>query len=362
MTARAFANGVTITGQRLFSPTRLAEVLRLAERAPDEAAAVPELAIVKTGSFAPAPSAPPERLRVVIWNMERGRELEKWLALDAIRSADVLILCEVDDGMARSGNLNVPEEMARRLGMHYAFAPNYFELTRGTRRERRATRGQENSLGFHGNAILSRWPLGSARRIPLPVTFDWFRHYEKRIGTRVGLLAQVELPSGPISVVAAHLEAFATPGQRAQEMRTLLRNVPDSPARALLGGDLNTLGVRPSWLEGLRALAKQWRDASRRTLDVVPFEPLFEEAANAGFSWKEANIVAPTWRFPHATPVFHAKLDWAFVRGLDVDGASTTVVRAPSEGPLRGLRLSDHDGLTLTVRQRLDEQANNRNA
>ena len=47
------------------------------------------------------------RIRLVSWNIEKGKRwrlLEKCLDSESIRTADVLCLNEVDDGMARSGN------------------------------------------------------------------------------------------------------------------------------------------------------------------------------------------------------------------------------------------------------------------
>jgi endonuclease/exonuclease/phosphatase family metal-dependent hydrolase len=282
--------------------------------------------------------------------MERGRDLEEWLRIDTIRQADVLLLSELDDGMARSGNVNVAHELASRLGMHYAFVPNYFEFTRGTRRERKATRALANAVGLHGNAILSRWPLFDVTRVPLPLKFDWFQHHEQRVGTRVALVAKVDPGTGPITFVAAHLEVFATPEERSDQMRALLRALPDSPSPAVLGGDFNTLGVRPSYRRGLELFARSVRHRGRHVMAVVRREPLFEEARRAGFSWENANANEATWRFGGFAPSFAAKLDWAFVRGLAVEPASVAVVRAVANAARPAARLSDHDGLELTVR------------
>lgn len=330
----------------LFSAERLGELTRLAARAPEQAAAAEELAIIKSGSFEAGDVSPSDHARVTTWNMERGRSLDQWLAMPAVRDADILLLCEVDDGMARSGNVMVPAVLAKRLGMHYAFVPNYLELTRGTRRERRATRGQKNSIGFHGNAILSRWPLHDLRRIPLPVKFDWFRHSERRIGTRVALHARVDLLTGPVSLVCAHLEAFATPDGRAEQMRALLRAIPNPPSPAIIGGDLNTLGVRPTWFQGLRLVANRLRGSKGALETAIAREPLFEDAKGFGFSWESANADAPTWTFPRSAPAFGAKLDWVLVRGLAVVPGSASVVPARGVG---AKSLSDHEGLVVTV-------------
>jgi endonuclease/exonuclease/phosphatase family metal-dependent hydrolase len=339
----------------LLDPSRRRAVLDLAARSPDGAANIAEMAIVKRGGFAPS-HAPPygsesDIVRVLVWNIERGKSPAQWAAIEQVRRADVLLLCEVDDGMARSNNFDVAAELAARLGLHYAFAPNYFELTRGTRKERFATRGRANARGFHGNAILSRWPLLDVRRLPLPVEFDWFRHYERRIGTRVALRATLARPGEPVTVAVAHLEAFASPAQRARQMRVLMEGLHDAP-RAIVGGDFNTLGIRPGWGGAFRLLADRARDAHRLTRSVVEHEPLFEEARRVGFYWEDLNCWASTWRLSRILPSrFRAKLDWILGRNVNVVPGSTAVVRADLDRKSRGFgRLSDHDGLTLSIR------------
>lgn len=344
--------GVSTPWERAVAPwlasSRRREVLALAARSPDVAANIEELAIVKSGDFSRQRAPWPRSARVVVWNMERGRNPDVWARIDAVRSADILLLCELDDGMARSGNVDVAAALAERLGMHYAFAPNYFELTRGTRRERMATRGQRNLRGFHGNAILSRWPLASVRRVPLPVEFDWFRHYERRIGTRVALVATLDTPVEPLTLAVAHLEAFATPEQRARQMRVLLASLRDE-RRVIVGGDLNTLGVRPNWRGGVRLLGELARDAKRLTHSVIDHEPLFEEARREGFSWEDLNAPSATWHWRFLPPSLRAKLDWVLARNVRVEPGSLAIV--PPRSPALGdsSRLSDHDGLSLGV-------------
>jgi len=327
----------------LLTPGRRRDVLRMASRFPDASASIEEMAIIKRGGFAPARPAPSGRVRVVVWNVERGRAPDRWAEIDAVRAADILLLSEIDDGMARSGNLDISAELAQRLGMHYAFAPNYFEFTRGTRAERLATRGQTNLRALHGNAILSRWPLRDVRRIPLPVQFDWFRHYERRIGTRVALRATIDNPVKPLTLAVAHLEAFATPAQRAHQMRVLLGGLDDAP-RAIVGGDFNTLGVAPSWSGAIRLLGQRARDVHRFTHSIAEHEPLFEEARRAGFSWKDLNLPKATWRWHRFSPSsLRVRLDWVFGRQVNAEPGSPAVV---SPQP----RLSDHDGLIVELR------------
>src|SRR5205823_7603420 len=65
-----------------------------------------------------------QAVRLVTWNIEKGKRwslLEKCLQHESIRTADVLCLNEVDEGMARSGNLRIGHEIASRLGMQVVF-------------------------------------------------------------------------------------------------------------------------------------------------------------------------------------------------------------------------------------------------
>jgi endonuclease/exonuclease/phosphatase family metal-dependent hydrolase len=133
-------------------------------------------------------------------------------------------------------------------------------------------------------------------------------------------------------------------------MRALLRSLPDPSHPAILGGDFNTLGARPSFRRGIELFARRVHHHARMSTAIVRREPLFEEARRAGFAWEGANANEPTWRFPGFPPSFAAKLDWAFVRGLAVEPESVAVVRPVAKGASPAARLSDHDGLTLTVR------------
>src|ERR1035441_1553691 len=118
------------------------------------------------------------RYRILAWNIERGTQFEA--QLEAFRShpylktCDVLLLTEADAGMARSGNRMVAEELARNLGMAQVFAPCYIALGKGSGVERRVE--GDNTLGLHGNALLSRYPIRDVRVIPLDNGVDKMAH------------------------------------------------------------------------------------------------------------------------------------------------------------------------------------------
>src|SRR5689334_4810538 len=172
---------------RSFAGLRRSPVYRRVEPVIEEALSAPD-----AGSFASEPAPARSQYRILAWNLERGIELEG--QLHALRchpylaACDVLLLTEADLGMARSGNRDVAREMARALGMHYAFAPCYLNLAKGAGVERDVA--GENTLGLHGNAILSRYPLGRLRLIPLENGIDKMAGREKRLGRQAALAAE----------------------------------------------------------------------------------------------------------------------------------------------------------------------------
>jgi hypothetical protein len=127
------------------------------------------LCSIETGSWAHVAAPAKDRYRVLAWNIERGARLEGQLQAfrehPYLRDCDVLLLSEVDVGMARSGNRHVARELACQLGMHYAFVPCYLSLVKGSGLERKVQ--GDNDLGLHGNAILSRYPICRPRILRL---------------------------------------------------------------------------------------------------------------------------------------------------------------------------------------------------
>ncbi|MGZ3443474.1 MAG: hypothetical protein ACXVDD_28325, partial [Polyangia bacterium] len=65
-----------------------------------------------------------DSVRVAAWNIQRGRRFDALLRAlvqePLLAAADVLLLSEVDCGMARSANRHVARELAAALRMSYA--------------------------------------------------------------------------------------------------------------------------------------------------------------------------------------------------------------------------------------------------
>ena len=102
-------------------------------------AEIPEIdpiEVLNTASDAPARN----ELRVVAWNLERGRHWRDGAKLirehPALKDPDVLLLSEMDLGMARSSNEHTTREMAAALEMNYAYGVEVLELTKGEMTEK----------------------------------------------------------------------------------------------------------------------------------------------------------------------------------------------------------------------------------
>jgi endonuclease/exonuclease/phosphatase family metal-dependent hydrolase len=252
-------------------------------------------------------------LRAGLWNIERGLNFELIRAaltdsneferiagnqshisdarkaliesqLKALQNVDVLVLNEADLGMKRTEYRDVARELAATLHMNYAYGVEFVEVdpvfALGTEpvhlpdaeQDRRLQEDlhvdRERYRGLHGTAVLSRYPIRSARILQLPVCYDWFgqevketaklekgkrwaahKLFKERIGRevrqggRMALIVELEipdLPTGKVTVVATHLENRCTPACRQRQINALLTDVKQDTNPLVIAGDLNT--------------------------------------------------------------------------------------------------------------------------
>jgi endonuclease/exonuclease/phosphatase family metal-dependent hydrolase len=220
-----------------------------------------------------------------------------------LRHSDILILNEVDLGMPRSEYRDVARELAAALGTDYAFGVEFIEVDKihlgieslpalkEVRDEKFAQRPSVDKAryrGLQGTAILSRYPIRSARNIRLKGCYDWYstekyfidnlaengRRFtakqvflerisrEVRHGGRFALAVELEVPESPtgrLMAVAAHLENKTRPDCRREQMEELLHELRDVRHPLVLGGDLNTSGTDAAPTSIARELRKRAR-------------------------------------------------------------------------------------------------------
>ncbi len=328
-----------------------------------------------------------DSIKVLAWNIERGIQFDG--ILDALKNheqlkdKDLLILTELDHGMARSGNRFVAQEIARELGLNYAFAPVYIPLQKGSGVE--SDMEGENTVSIHGLAMFSRYPMKNVHAIPLPNGKDKMWGKEKRIGYLRAIVADIEHPTGDFRAVTIHLDAHCSRAHRALQIKIILDHLDTlPPLPTLIGGDWNTTGFNSQ--SSTRAIMGYWRRVlmgpKNIALNHLPhperfFEKkLFNGLEKRGFSFRDLNNIGvgtlhydigsiekntnlrdwvPEWCFPfifwaagRVGGMVSTRLDWFAANGLKLaPGTKPQTVGhlvTTDEKPL-----SDHDAITVDL-------------
>lgn len=227
------ANIVTAVADRLEAPSSAFWVeARQAAPTMEEhdrlAATISALSVVEVHRAQPAARVEGPALMVAAWNAERLKYHAPSVELLKTQQPDIILLTEADIGMARSGNRHTVAELARDLGMSYAYGVEFAEIGLGDSREQEWHKDETNSVGFHGNALLTRLPLSDAALIRLDDGGVWWTDAmdgQGRFGHRMAIAARVETPFGPIIAVSAHLESKSDAEDRARQTIRLLEAV-----------------------------------------------------------------------------------------------------------------------------------------
>jgi len=283
-------------------------------------------------------------LKVVAFNARGGKHLEaivEHLSRPPLAKAGVILLCELDWRLRRSGMRKVADDLAERLSMSYAFAPEFGFPRR------------DGITSFLGNAILSAEPLIDVKAVPMTSLYDWTRRHPgnvrdvRAIGARNALIAAIDVGRTRVTLGVIHLERLASPSGRALQMGDMIAAMPkDGPA--IIGGDFNTTSADLRRPQGIARLALAMLREPRRLRRPDVYEPLFDKLKGVGFSFDGANVpLAPTFKLATMMPRFiRPKLDWIAVRQLKPTPGSARVV-----GAIRrwARSASDHDFITCDL-------------
>jgi endonuclease/exonuclease/phosphatase family metal-dependent hydrolase len=197
---------------------------------------------IETGSFSPPRLVliPPDSIRVVNWNINRGLRLQKVIEFLASAKADVFLLQESDLNARRTHHLNVAKEIAQKLQMNYVFGREFQELTQGSR----------TSPAFHGQATLSRWPISNPRIIRFQKQSNFWRPrwflpeiepFQERMGGRLALLCETNIAEKRLVTYNLHLESKGDDALRCSQIEETLEDARryDISTPIVVGGDLN---------------------------------------------------------------------------------------------------------------------------
>jgi endonuclease/exonuclease/phosphatase family metal-dependent hydrolase len=290
--------------------------------------------------------------RVVFWNAERLKYLTPSITLLRSAKADALLLCEIDRGMARSGNIHTVSDLATALEAGYLFAVEFVELGLGDQRERTWHEGQSNADGLHGAGLVSARPLLNPRLVRLETTGRWFDGVfgERRVGGRMAIMAELEVRGINVLLVSVHFESHTDPDDRLAQTRSLLGaiDVYSAGLPVLIGGDFNTNTFPPIDRQSSGAIEAALVEDSDRLMNPVGYEPMFAELRRQGYDWETCNVMGATTQRtrPDGTPRPPlGRIDWFFARGLVC--SDPAIIAAVDD---MGIAISDHEALAVTIR------------
>lgn len=269
----------------------------------------------------------PAEFTVAAWNLERCLDPEGSAALLKQHAPDIILLSEMDAGMARTAQRNTTADLAREMGMGYAYGVEFHEMDLGGDTEKEFCTDDYNAFGWHGNALLSRAKPLKTALVRLDDHGHWFcSEYsddpaQPRVGGRMAVMAVIPTAGGDICAISTHLESATDAAHRQSQMDRLIA-AADAFApglRVIIGGDLNTGNHLPD---------ADWT-----------LETLFDSARRQGFSWGN-NADGMTTRKSRITrwPTRAMKLDWFASRGFETRGATIVPALDRTDTPL-----SDHE-------------------
>ncbi len=205
---------------------------------------------IEGANFASAHPPPTDELVVCAYNVERGLHLDDQIRQftdgSDVPAPDIFLISEADRGCTRSGNRNVARAYAEAFGMCYVYGVEFIELPRiwgpGGAIRRRCE---------HGNAIISRYPLGNVRLIRHRDARSWnslpqriLRIGQPRHGGRVSVAADALIGDRRLRLYAVHFESGwpeRRDAYRLSQVTELIADAADVRSGVLIGGDMNVV-------------------------------------------------------------------------------------------------------------------------
>ena len=125
------------------------------------------------------------------------------------------------------------------------------ELTNGNAKEINATQGMTNLAGYHGNAVLSRWPVSDVSIVRLHALYDQLYEEknngmaagERRLGGRMALFATTHIANTTILLVSVHSHAGSQKYLFKRDAQLICTEIlKRNASNVLLGGDTGKNG------------------------------------------------------------------------------------------------------------------------
>ncbi len=188
-----------------------------------------------------APNGSQKSIRIVSWNIDRGEQLNVVASELARDPADLCMLQEVDWNTNRSGQADIAAELANRLHLNLSYAIEFEELSQEHGRE-----------AFIGQATLTRLPIRQSRVLRFHRQSSWWQPHswipssvplmQRRLGSRIALVNELEFAGRPLIVYNVHLESRSFGSIQSEQLDEILRDLKKYPPNtaAIIGGDFNS--------------------------------------------------------------------------------------------------------------------------
>ncbi len=297
-------------------------------------------------------------------NMLRQRE--------RVASADIIFLQEMDIGVNRSDYLNAAGEMARAMGMNYAYATQAIECDPVLLGLEPITHHETGEIdieatnffradsarfkGCFGSAVLSRYPIKNVEVVPLKTfAYDWYADEKKnltyieqlrRIGTKlvfdntltremkVGgrnyFRVDLDVPgvggNNTLTVVNVHLEIKCLPEVRTEQIREILSYIAEIPNPVVMAGDFNASAIDisptsvPRTVTRLVKNPETWFNVANEVVFHIESGSLIRNVVNFGKNLHSPRAINIPMVFPNLVrPLIDEIEDFRFADGSTFD-------------------------------------------
>jgi endonuclease/exonuclease/phosphatase family metal-dependent hydrolase len=194
------------------------------------------------GKFSGEATSSDSLIKVITFNIKFAEHIDQACGelnrIEELNPADIMFLQEMDEDGTKY--------IAGKIGFNYLYYPAVFH------------RHKKN----FGNAILSKWPLTDEHKIILP----WEHPLNNQI--RIAVAATIFINKIPVRLYSVHTEvAMLDLERRLDQVKTILKSIPDSIHHVIVGGDFNTMTTHD--LKRLQLLMQ--REQFFQATETIPY-------------------------------------------------------------------------------------------
>lgn len=215
----------------------------------------PDFNLARDIQILPAQASATKSIEAMTWNIDHGGQIAEITAELRRNPCDLCLMQEVDRNATRSGSIDVAAELAQRLQLNASYAVEFQELSQS-----------HDQPAFIGQATLTRLPIRRSRVLRFERQSGFWKPrswlpsslplMQRRLGSRVALVTDLEFAGRPLVVYNAHLESRSMGLIQTAQLDEMLSDLEHYPAgtAAIVGGDLNTKYFPSIYLHKLEKL------------------------------------------------------------------------------------------------------------